>query len=191
MTDSLRPLDLNLLPDRYRPQRFPWWIAVAVLAIAGLLVGLTPVYDAYGLQMDMTHLARSDVDALQTALAGRQVGFEELEALDQQITAAQLQLALLEDQVTFLRGQQDSRTHGITAAVEALTWVPRLTLHGIALDGQHLTLAGSAGSQDLVLDYARALQDGGAFRNVQIASMTDQHDPGALPLVEFVLVAEQ
>jgi len=191
MTNSLQPLDLNLLPNRYRAQPFPWWIAAGVLVLAGLLVGLRPVYGAYGREFDRTQLARSEVNALQTTLADSQVGLEELEALDQRIAAAQLQLAQLEDQVTFLSSQQDSRTHGITAAVEALTWVPNLTLHSVTLDLRRLTLAGSAGSQGLVLDYARALQDGGAFVNVQILSMNDQSDPGALPLVEFVIDAEQ
>lgn len=191
MTNSLQPLDLNLLPNRYRAQPFPWWIVAGVLLLAGLLVGLTPVYDAYGLQMDATQAARGEVHALQTALTDGQVPLEELEALDRQIAAAQLQLALLEDQVTFLSGRQESRTHGITAAVEALTWVPNLTLHSVTLDSQRLTLAGSAGSQGLVFDYARALQDGGAFANVHIVSMHDQSDPGALPLVDFIIDAQQ
>jgi Tfp pilus assembly protein PilN len=191
MTTSLRPLDLNLLPSRYRRQPLPWWIPAGILILAGLMVGLVPVSGAYSSQSNATQRVHSERDSLQTALADRQVGLEELQALDERIADAQVQLVQLEDQALFLNHQQAPRTHGITAAVESLRWVPGLTLQSVTLDGRRLTLTGSAASQGIVFDYARALQNSSSFTNVQIVQMNDLSDIGKPPLVDFTIDAEQ
>ena len=41
-----QPIDLNILPDRYRPAQLQSSVSIAILAGAALLFGLMPAYAA-------------------------------------------------------------------------------------------------------------------------------------------------
>ncbi|MEA3397760.1 MAG: PilN domain-containing protein [Chloroflexota bacterium] len=167
-----RPLDLNILPEQYRPRRITAPMVIAIVVTAALLLGLIPAY--VSLTAGQARLKRT-----RAALAQAQVDGGQLEQVNQQLQQTREQIAQLQAELGTVSQRHTLRSSGITAATIIL--VPQLHIITLTQDGYTFTVNGEAGSKALVLDYARALQSGGQFANVFIFSMT-----GSDPLAQSV-----
>jgi Tfp pilus assembly protein PilN len=187
------PLDLNILPERYQPRRVGVFVVAAVIVASILLLGLALVYNAGSQARARTADLEARLDQLRATLSQTQLDqaqlTERLNQVGEQIEQTSAQTALLRAEFSTLSQQRVPRSAGIVAAVAAL--VPRVYILTIAQEGNIFTLTGQAGSQGLVLDYARALQAGGQFGNVRILSMVNADPLGLAPDVEFSIQVEQ
>lgn len=184
-----RPLDLNILPERYRPHRITASMAAAIVVVAALLLGFIPAYAAFATARAQTAAGQARLDRTQAALAQAQVDRAALEEVEQQIEHTRAQVARLQAEFDTLSQWRTPRSASIAAAVAAL--VPRVRITTIAQEKNLFILTGKAGSQALVLDYARALQPSGQFANVRILSMVNADPLGLAPEVEFSIAMEQ
>lgn len=181
-------LDMNLLPDAYRQKRAPLWLPMLAVLLALLLLGLVPLFRNLTQAQAAVATAQTDVRAALKAVPSGEDDLALLEELQRQIAAAENRRRLLEGETQLLGQTRPRYMPSLSTAVAAQQ--PGTTLHGMGLVGPKLTLQGRALSQALVLDYARALQATGYYSTVQITEMLEE-DAGNLPMVKFVIVAEQ
>lgn len=188
-----QPLDLNILPERYRPRSLWLPLLAVVLLLAVLLLGLVPVYNRLAVVQSRTDYLQARLSQAQASLnqvqAERVRVEQQLAEIEQQIEATQAQSARLRGELDLLGQQRTSRTAGIVAAIGAL--LPRVQIVGLVQEGEALTVSGQAGSQGLVLDYARSLQASGAFANVRILSLVNADPLGLVPDVTFSIKLER
>jgi len=188
-----QPIDFNILPEQYLPRRISWTMLAGVAVVIALLLGLIPAYDALAATRVQTNALQARLNQTKTVLAQTQSEQAELnqqlESTEQQIEQTQAQITSLRLELTTLSQQQTHRSVGIVAAITAL--IPRVHLAAVAQEGDSFILTGQAGSQGLVLDYARALQASGQFANVRILSMINANPLGLAPEVEFSIEMEQ
>ncbi len=188
-----QPLDLNILPERYRSRPVAASTVLLVTVAAILLIGLVPAYDLVADAQVQTTQLKARLLTAQTTLAQTQSEQAQLEQqlqeTTQQIEQAHTQIARLRAELSALSQQRTSRSAGVAAAVAAL--VPRVHIATIAQQEDSFVLTGQAGSQGLVLDYARALQASGQFTNVRILSMVNADLLGLIPDINFSIETEQ
>jgi Tfp pilus assembly protein PilN len=170
-----RPLDLDILPEQHRPRRIAAAVAVGLVLAVALLLGLIPVYGVLTTQQART--ANAEVDQ------------EEIENVGNQIEEVRALIIRLQAEAGTLGQERTYRSDGIAAAVSSL--VPRINVTAITQEENVFTVSGEAGSQALVLDYARALQVSGEFVNVFILSMINVDPLGMAPDVQFSITMEQ
>jgi Tfp pilus assembly protein PilN len=187
------PLDLNILPEQYRPRRVPAATVMVMAMIIAMLLGLPFAYRTLLTTQARTTELQAQLDQTKTALTqsqAEQVRVEEhLAEVEQQIEQTRAQITHLRQELGALSHSCTSQSAGIATAVAAL--VPRVHITGIVQSPDAFVLSGEAGSQALVLDYARALQAGGYFANVRVLSITDTDPSGLAPEIEFDIVLEQ
>ena len=184
-----RYVDLNILPERYQPRRLTFIMVVLIVLAIGLAMGLVPAYSLLRAEQARTLSAEARLAQAETDLAQVQVSRAALEEVEQQIDQARVEVDRLRAEYQALQGWQEDRSSGITSVVFSL--LPGVRLTAIVQKGPFLTVQGEAGSQALVLDYARALQASGEFRNVRILSMVDTDPLGLAPDVRFSILAER
>ena len=184
-----RYIDLNILPERYRPRRLTGLMAALIILAVALAMGLIPAYSLLQTERARTLSVQARLAQAEATLAQIQVNAAALEEVEQQIAQVQAEIAQLQAEYQALSQWQADRSSGITSVVFAL--LPGIRLTGITQQESFLTIQGEAGSQALVLDYARALQATGEFRNVRILSMVNTDPLGLAPDVRFSILAEQ
>jgi Tfp pilus assembly protein PilN len=171
-----QPLDLNILPERYRPRRIRLTMVGAVLGVVAVLLGLVPVYNALSSAQSRTAYLETRLDQVRASLTQAQAVQVELQEqiteLDQQVEASRDQTVRVRAELDTLRRQHTTH-HSESIAVAVAVVLPRVQIVRLVQEGGVLTVRGEAGSQALVLDYARALQASGQFANVRIVSMVD------------------
>ncbi len=182
-------IDLNILPERYQPRRLTLVMALLVILAMALVMGLAPAISLLRAERARTLSVQARLAQAETALAQVQVNKRALEEVEQQIAQVQAEIDQLQAEYQALSRWQADRSSGITSIVFSL--LPGVRLTGITQEDRFLTIQGEAGSQALVLDYARALQASGEFRNVRILSMVDTDPLGVAPDVRFSILAEQ
>lgn len=165
------PLDINILPQQYRPRRITTPVAIAILVTAALLLGLIPAHAALRAAQAQTTKVQARLDRAQMALTQSEVDQGELERLNEQIEQAREQIAQLRTQLATVGEWSPRRSDGISAAARALASPVRIIT--IAQLGDTFTLTGEADSQAAVLDYARALRSSGKFANVRVLSVVN------------------
>ncbi len=174
------PLDLNILPEQYRPRRITAPMVIAIVVATALLLGLIPAY--ISLTTAQARLERTRAELAQVQVEGGQ-----LEQVNQQLQQTREQIAQLRAELGTVSQRHTLRSSGIMAATIIL--VPQLRIITLTQDGPTFTVNGEAGSKALVLDYARALRSGGQFANVFISLMTCSAPPAQS--VQFSIKLEQ
>jgi Tfp pilus assembly protein PilN len=112
-----------------------------------------------------------------------------LDALQKQIDQARAEIERLGLESQRLNVGHTLRAPGIAAAIASLN--PRVTITTITQNGRMYSVTGQAGSQALVLDYARALQANTFFTVVRIISVVNTDLMGVAPDVQFVIEMTQ
>lgn len=187
-----RPLDLNILPAQYQPRRItPYMVAVVVTIVLALL-GLVPSFNVLTATQAQTTELEARLSQARMTLAQTQAERAHVEGqiaqIDQQITQSQAEIGRLQAELNALSQRRTSRSTSIAAAITSL--VPRIRITAILQEGNTLILTGRAGSQGLVLDYARALQANATFGNARILSMVNTDPLGLVPDLEFTIEVE-
>lgn len=183
------PIDLDLLPVPYRPRRLTLLAGLLILLGAALLMGLFPAVSALRAEHARALNAQVRLAQAETALAQVQVDRAALDQVERQIVQARDQIAQLQAEAQTVSQWQTGRAAGVASAI--LAALPGVRLTGITQEGAAFTISGEAGSQALVLDYARALQATGAFHNVRILSMVNSDPLGIAPEVRFAVLTER
>lgn len=184
-----RPLDLDVLPEQYHPRRVTLRMVLGALVVVATMSGLIPLYRLFDDQRAQIAAAQVRLDQAQAALGQAQVDQAELESLSQQIEQVHAEIARIREEAGVLGEWRVLRSDGVATAVSTL--VPRVEIRSVAQDEARFVVSGRAGSQTLVLDYARALQASGQFTNVRILSLLNTDPLGLAPEVEFAILMEQ
>lgn len=182
-----RPIDINLLPAQYRPRRIRPLQVVLVLVAAALMLGLIPSILTLQGERARTQEVRARIDEAKIALTRVRENQQELEQVEAEIARIREEIAQLQAELATVGGEQPKRARGIAAAVTVV--FPGIRLTGITQEGTTLTVEGEAGSQALVLDYARALQETQVFQLVRILSIINTDPSGIAPDVQFSIAA--
>ncbi len=176
-------VDINILPAHYRPRTITFAQVLSGLVLVALLAGLLPVYMTWQGTRAQTAARQAELARIKTALAQARVEQDRLEALQKQIDQTRAETERIQAEFSRLNAQQSPRATGIAAIIAAL--IPRVNIAQITQDHRTFLVTGQAGSQALVLDYARALQAGAAFARVRIVSMVNADPLGIAPDVRF------
>jgi Tfp pilus assembly protein PilN len=192
-----RPLDINILPQRYRPAQVQSSLSIVILVGAALLFGLMPAYALLSRARRDTAALEARLEQVQADLAQSQAGAGELESVIQQIDQTREQLAQLEAQLATVGEGRPPRSEGIAAIAGSLAGA--VELHSISQDGSTFVILGRADNEALVLNYVNALEtrvlnaeSGRKFASVRVLSIVDsaEKDSAATGVV-FSIEAEQ
>jgi Tfp pilus assembly protein PilN len=154
-----------------------------------MLLGLIPAYMSLSTQQAYTDAAEDSLVQAQAGLAQMEIDQSELQSLEQRILEARTLISRLLAESGSLGQGRAPRSEGIEAIIAAQ--IPRVSITTISQEEHIFSLTGQAGSQALVLDYARALQGSGQFANVRIISMVNADPLGVAPEVTFSITMEQ
>jgi len=180
-------IDLNVIPDAYKPAPFKWInvlvpVGVAV-AVGALYVGGLAIDDArqaaaakeqqlQSVQLENARLLE-EINALKTELAGVE---GDIGILDGQSVDIAAKIKTLNDNIAFFDdtynklGEDSNRTNaGLAAAIDAIP--EGMLVTGIDFEISGATLEGKAESEAIVLEYARLLRQNGYFQSVTLESM--------------------
>jgi Tfp pilus assembly protein PilN len=181
-------IDLNILPPQYRPRGISLAQVLIPAALLILLLGLAPAFLALSVAQAQTTSRRAQLAGLKAALAQPQ-DLTKLDALQKQLDQAHAEIERLHIESQTVNVRQPLRAPGIEAAIASLN--PRVELLIITQNGRLYSVTGQAGSQALVLDYARSLQASTYFTVVRIVSMLNADPLGVAPDVRFVIEMTQ
>ncbi len=183
-----QPLDLNLLPDRYRGGRLRWWHLLPALLVLGTIVSLVPHYRLLQQERLATEIVQAQRDQALELIDALDLDEEELATLDQRIEDTRERLAILKEEAAFLRSDKVARTSAIIIAVERRT--EKITLTALRQQADQLLVEGRTNGQLQVLNYARALQESGTFTNVQIEVMREVASAELHDKIAFTIALE-
>jgi Tfp pilus assembly protein PilN len=190
-----QPIDINILPDRYRPAQVQSSVSIAILAGAAVLFGLMPAYAFLVREWNETAAVEARLDQVKQALAQSSAGAGTLESITQQIDQIREQIAQLEAQLETVGEGSPSRSEAIAAIAGSLAGEVEITSIQ-QQESNTFVVSGRAGDETLVLDYAEALQirtldpeTDRKFANVRILSIVDE-DP-LTSVVVFSIAVEQ
>lgn len=169
------PIDLNILPQRYRPKVVPpalllvWGIAVL------LLVSVAPM-------LHIAHTSEQRAEDAQVALQTAQVDLHNLRTPAPQVETLAAQLGRARDDLAILQTVRPTvmAPHYDWEAISAalLAYDPeRIRLTEIDQDRSNLILRGLAIQRDDVLAYANQLENSSVFEQVLVQSMRDASAP--------------
>lgn len=186
---QIQMIDINILPSQYRrqaislQQMLPALGVVVLLAVLGVLLTLNGVQAQTMEQEDQLALLKAE-------LAKPPADQVDLTALQQQIDGLRSETARLRAESQSLGTGQSSRAAGLAIAIQVV--VPGVTLISLTQSGSLYAVSGEAGSQAIVLDYARALQNAAAAHwRVRIVSMVNVDSRGLAPDMQFVIEMAQ
>ena len=182
-------VDLNLLPQRYRPQHLTLPLVLAIIFVAGAMLGTIPTYQVYRAKRAVTRDLQAQLDILRTALDAEGIDEEQLEELNERIQEVEAEFEQLQSELDTVRQWQSPRAPTIASVNEAL--LPRVHLVSITEDGETIAVTGETGSTTLVLDYARALQEREEFSDVRVVSVRNVDSTRLAPWHEFTFILEQ
>jgi Tfp pilus assembly protein PilN len=187
---QVQMIDINILPSQYRRQAISLQQRLTELGGVVLLAGLgVLLLTLNGVQAQTVEQA-DQLAVLKAELAKPPTDQVDLAALQQQIDDLRAETARLRAESQSLGAGQPSRAAGLAIAVEAV--IPGVTLASITQNGSTYNVSGEAGSQSIVLEYARALQGvPAAHWRVRIVSMVNVDPRGLAPDVQFVIEMAQ
>lgn len=166
---SVAPIDINILPERYRPRRIswratrPWFLAMAFLVL------LFPSARIFMRSTQREEAAVTRLSDIRTALRAYRPLAEEKSALETQIEETDRQAAEIE------------AAHS-TVAIRAHSWsdllqeLIDLAPAGVQLtrmdqSGGEITIVGLAADHQLPVSFSDALTSSGSFESVTITSI--------------------
>jgi len=173
------PIDLNILPERYRRRAVP--PATIIMGAAAILLFIMLVPAAFLLrttQAKVTRLA-GDLKEAQATLKAVRTPAADVIALGEELTRTLKSVESLKKiQPEIAEGRRDWPT--IFDAV-LLYDSDRIHLQDVYQDGDYLTLTGLALKQDDVLAYANALDRSQVFEQINVQSMENVAGPFSSP----------
>ncbi len=181
------PLDINILPERYRQGQVKPSVVIVTLIIAVLLFGLVPAYVILTREQARTADMQAHLDQVQANLTQSQIDQDRLAQLDEQIEETRARVAQLRQELETIGKERPPRSAGITAIASAL--VPQIRIVTISQDGNIFTFKGTTNAPMLVLNYASALQSSGQFANVRVLSIVNTDS--STSTVEFSMELKQ
>jgi len=152
-----------------------------------LLFGLMPAYALLNVERNRTRAAQEHLNAVRADLEQAQVDQGALEEINAQIQETRQQLDLINAELEAVGQGGRSRSAGINAIIISVAETVRIT--SIQQESRAFSISGEAVDQDAVVDYARALQDGGWFKNVRVLSINNPNLQ--TPDVLFTIQVEQ
>lgn len=183
-----RPLfvDLNVLPEEFRPRRYPPWFiggVITVLALSLLLLPLARVQQAT--DEESAHL-QAELALINDELGRLQIDLGEARHLRQQLADTEAAIAGLNEERQAVLGDRQGLSDALAAMMRSLPPGARVESVGAAATDSPLSLTGHAGSAADVLEYSRSLVATGRFsqaRVTSLASESDQEDGGGVAFI--------
>ena len=183
-------IDLNVLPEQYRRSGIS--LRQTLLALGGVvaLAMLGVLFMTLSAAQAQTAAQEAELAALKATLTTSSANAVPVDpmALQQTIAALRAETVRLRAEAQTVGTGRPSRAMGLALAIRLI--VPGVTLTSITETGWLYQVSGQAGSQASVLDYARALQGGAAWR-VRIVSLVNTDPLGLAPEALFLIEMAQ
>ncbi len=183
-------LDLNLLPkqqSRQRPTGRSAWLGWLLLAFA--VATLIPLWQLKSMGDSRVRDIQTKLDYVREQVRHVDDLLAEKELLGRSLQDTKRQTDRLERERAILQNRQSHVSGFTTSILQALP--PRTRVEDITQDGATLKIRGWAGSASLALSYARALQDLGQFRTVNITTLDRRTSDPVPTAVTFVIELEE
>jgi len=165
----LQGLDLNILPERYRPRRLSARQALLALVVGVAVILPLPLYRV---------VERNAIHTLHLEIALKHAQAEAKQPLQHMKEAQELQKALAQVQEkaqALDKGHQNliARRRIWSDSLGAIIQVvpSRASLSSIKQEGGLLSIKGRVGSPTIAVDYALALEEAGIFSEVRIIQL--------------------
>ncbi len=163
-------IDLNILPDNLRPQRYPHWYVLGLLAVLAACVLLIPAMTLLHSTNDKTSELREQLLGITGQLQGVQQDIGKQRALRDKISQVEQSITSTKQERASLSGSSGPLSDGLS--VISSSTPTDVTLTNISRTQHVLQASGEAASVESVVAYARALIASNAFSSVTI-SQTD------------------
>ena len=174
-TDLPNFIDVNILPEQYRPFRLPRRVIILSLVAAGLAVLILPLYlVSASIRGDIARL-EADLQPVQEALAEISTPAPEVLELMNTLTQTQKSAGQLEEAYpSIVAGRTDWQA--VLAAIGSYD-PAQLTLTSLTQADNLITLGGRAIDSSVVVAYADALKESDLFSRVDVQSMSSAATP--------------
>ena len=166
-------VDLNILPEELRPQRYPVLFVVGVVVLLAASLALLPLYQAERAARNETAPLQAELDRISDSdLALVQLDLGKVRELQRQLEAVETDLASLneERQATIGDGQELSQD----LSVAILDLPPAVTLASVTESDGQMTLSGQALTAGDVFEYVRTLLESESFSEARIVSLSTE-----------------
>ena len=186
---SFRGIDLNVLPERYRPRRIS-----ARQALMGLLVGIAlvlplPLYRLTNRNAIQTVLLRTALKHARAEARQPLLHMKEAQELRKGLAQVQAKAQAMDSGHRTLIARRRLWSDSLEVIIQTLP--SRATLSSISQEGERLTIGGRVGSPTIAIDYAFALEETGAFSKVSIAQLVLVGNKERPSEAGFVIVVER
>ena len=166
-----RDIDVNILPDRYRPRRLPvryvFLSLVALIAVSGLFPG----YQIKTWSGTETAHLQSELDRVTRTLSQVRLQIARQQELEDAVEKMEAEAETLKQEHQAIL----NRDRGFAGILELVTddLPPVASLISISLASDKIDLKGESDSPMVVIDYAKALGQEGIFTEVFIAKIEE------------------
>lgn len=165
-----QPLDINILPDKYRRRRLGAPVIAGLIVLVLLILGLAPAYVVLGNARDRTSHLQMRLEELEGNLGQTGTTPAQLEEIEQQIAQTRAQIETIQEAVGHIGNPSFRRSACISAPIVALAG--GVQVEEIVQETGTCTVRGQADSDDQALSYARAIRSTGHFGNVMVISLS-------------------
>ncbi len=174
--------NLNILPEGYRPRRLSTKQAVLVPSVVAGLAFLFPLYQVTNSSVSDVSRAQSELETINQQIQVRQLENKKArEVEDAMILARQRTEGLIGQLQAMSAERVDIHDDLRAVAVEALP--PGAIITSASVQGDKVTLSGTADSYETAFKYAYALRQIGRFATVWVSSMTESTESVSFNIV--------
>jgi len=167
-------VDINILPEELRPQRYPALFVLGILVLLAASLALIPLYQAEQAVGDETTRLQTELNLISSDLALVQTDLGKVKGLQRQLEAVETDLASWNEERQAVLGDAQELSKDLLAAV--LDLPPGVSLGSVTGGDEQMTLTGQALNSGAVFEYARALEESGRFSEARIISLVTESD---------------
>ncbi|NQT72761.1 MAG: pilus assembly protein PilM [Chloroflexi bacterium] len=168
-SDHFRDINLDVLPKKYRPQTIPVkYVFLGMIPIL-LIGGLLPAYYKATNASTQSIVVQTELDDLSQQLQKITKTRETNDRVEATINEMHMEANDLKEQTQSIKAIGNDFGYTTQLVVDALP--PTVQLTSIQVTTTTIGLAGGASNPSLVIDYAKALENLGEFRNVFISNL--------------------
>jgi Tfp pilus assembly protein PilN len=177
-------VDLNVLPDELRAQRYPILFVLGILVLLAASIALIPMYQAQQATDDETSRLQEELELISLDLAVIQIDLEKVKGLQRQLEAVETDLASLNEERQAILADGQELSKDLSAAV--LDLPPGVSLGSVTGGDEGMTLSGQAPASGDVFEFVRTLRESGGFSEYRIVSLAAESGDAVTFTIEAV-----
>ena len=161
-------IDLNLLPEKYRPQRMPLRLFVIWLLILLLLIPIFPTGNLYAERQVRVSGLNEDLNVMDNKLNEFKKSLAEVNQLKNNLTKIQLQNRELQGDFQFITNNRFSKATIFSKLMRETN--PQIKVLSVQITGERIIIDGQADDFPTLSFYLDKLKNSGSFIDVSLVS---------------------